>query len=303
MEPESSFKCSSCQTVYYGKRCQIRHWKDHKVLCGAIKSLAVSVEETKTVKTAFVSHIAPQKHSKIIKLVGEKCLVECLLNDNKEHVLWDSGSQISILSQQYLTDNFPQLEVKTLKELLGEEIELDLRAANNSSIPYSGYVEIEFKVCNKKSPGLLVPFLVTKSMLTRPILGYNVIEEIVRRESKIDFVKQNKTVDNDLISSNLLEVLSSIFTENDPEDIENLIECLAVQDEFLSTVKSPKRTVTIPAKQKSVINCRTNSYTVEAKTPVLFEPEESDTLPPGLELSQMLLQISRGASNRIKLEI
>ena len=288
---------------YCGKRCQIRHWKDHKVLCGAIKSLAVSVEETKTVKTAFVSHITPQKHSKIIKLVGEKCLVECLLNDNKEHVLWDSGSQISILSQQYLTDNFPQLEVKTLKELLGEEIELDLRAANNSSIPYSGYVEIEFKVCNKKSPGLLVPFLVTKSMLTRPILGYNVIEEIVRRESKIDFVKQNKTVDNDLISSNLLEVLSSIFTENDPEDIENLIECLAVQDEFLSTVKSPKRTVTIPAKQKSVINCRTNSYTVEAKTPVLFEPEESDTLPPGSELSQMLLQISRGASNRIKLEI
>ena len=87
MEPEFSFKCSSCQTVYYcGKTCQIRHWKDHKVLCGAIKSLAVIVEDTKTVKTAFVSHITSQKHSKIIKLVGEKCLVECLLNENKEHV-------------------------------------------------------------------------------------------------------------------------------------------------------------------------------------------------------------------------
>ena len=59
----------------------------------------MSVEDTKTVKTAFVSHITPQKHSKIIKLVGEKCLVECLLNENKEYVLWDSGSQISILSQ------------------------------------------------------------------------------------------------------------------------------------------------------------------------------------------------------------
>ena len=263
----------------------------------------MSVEDTKTVKTAFVSHITPKKHLKIIKLVGEKCLVECLLNENKAHVLWDSGSQISILSQQYLTDNFPQLKVKNLKELLGEEIELDLRAANNSPIPYSGYVEIEFNVCNKKTPGLLVPFLVTKSMLTRPILGYNVIEEIVRRESKIDFVKPNKTVDSELISTNLLEVLSSIFTGNGPEDIENLIECLAIQDEFISTVKSPKKTVTIPAKQKYVINCRTNAYTVEAKTPVLFEPEESDTLPPGLELSQMLLQIPRGASKRIKLEI
>ena len=124
------------------------------------------------------------------------------------------------MSQQYLTDNFPQLEVKNLKELLVEENELDLRAANNSSIPYSGYVEIELKVCSKKSPGHLVPFLVTKSMLTRPISGYNVIEEIVKRESKIDFVKQNKTVDNDLISSNLLEVMSSIFPDNGPEDIE-----------------------------------------------------------------------------------
>ena len=150
MEPESSFECSSCQTVYYcGKKCQIRHWQDDKVLCRAIKSLAVSVEDTKTVKTAFVSHITPQKHSKIIKLVGKKCLVECLLNEIKAHVLWDSGSQISILSQQYLTVNFPQLQVKNPKELLGEEIELDLRAANNSSIPYSGYVEIEFKVCHK----------------------------------------------------------------------------------------------------------------------------------------------------------
>ena len=58
----------------------------------------------------------------------------------------------------------------------------------------------------------------------------------MRRESKIDFVKQN----------------IKIFPENEPEDIQNLIECLAIQDEFLSTVKSPKRTVTIPAKQRIV---------------------------------------------------
>ena len=114
---------------------------------------------------------------------------------------------------------------------------------------------------------------------------------------------KKKTVDNDLISSNLLEVIFSIFPDNEPEDIENLIECLTIQNEFLSTVKSTKRTVPIPAKQKSVINCHTNSYTMKAKTSVLFEPEEGDALPPGLELSRMILQISRGTSNRIKLEI
>ena len=186
---------------------------------------------------------------------------------------------------------------------MGEEIELDLRAANNSSIPYSGYVELEFNVCNKDSPGLSVPFLVTKSRLARPLLGYNVIEELVRKESNIDFANPNKVIDRGVISNNLVEVMSAIFPNQGAGDIENLIDCLTVEDEFLSTVRSPKRTLIIPAKQKYVINGRTKSYTVEAKTPVLFEPDENDTLPPGLELSHMLLQISRGASNRIKLEI
>ena len=56
------------------------------------------------------------------------------------------GYQISIMSQQYLTDNFPQLEVKSLEEHLGEEIELELRAANNSFIPYYGNAELELKL-------------------------------------------------------------------------------------------------------------------------------------------------------------
>ena len=131
----------------------------------------MNVDNANTVKTAFVCHVNPLKNSKMIKLVSEKCLVECFLNGNKTLGLWDTGSQISILSQKYLNDNFPQLEVKNLEELLGEEIELDLRAANNSSIPYSGYVERELNVCSKDSPGLLVPFLVTKSRFDRPLSG------------------------------------------------------------------------------------------------------------------------------------
>ena len=66
-------------------------------------------------------------------------------------------------------------------------------------------------------------------------------------------------------------------------------------------MKSPKRTVSIPAKQKYVINCRTNSPTVEEKTPVLFEPEDGGILPP-VRISQMLTQISRGALNQVRLK-
>ena len=129
------------------------------------------------------------------------------------------------------------------------------------------------------------------------------IEELVRKEANIDFANPNKVIDRGVLSNNLVEVMSAIFPNQGAGDIEHFIDCLTAQDEFLSTVRLQKRTLIIPAKQKYVINGHTKSYTVEAKPPVLYEPDENDTLPPGLKLSHTLLQSSRGASNRIKLEI
>jgi len=79
----------------------------------------------------------------------------------------------------------------------------------------------------------------------------------------------------------------AIFPNEEAGDIEHLIDCLTVQDGFLSTVRPPNRKLITKTKQKYGINGRTKCYTVEAKTPVLFELDESDIFPPGLELSHM----------------
>ena len=61
---------------------------------------------------------------------------------------------------------------------------LDLKAANGTALPYSGWTEIDFSLIGTNHDyGLKVPFLVCKEMLELPILGYNVIEEIARKSA------------------------------------------------------------------------------------------------------------------------
>ena len=60
--------------------------------------------------------------------------------------------------------------------------ELDLKAANGTEIPYEGWIEVSFKLVTSddKLRMSVVPFLVSKDTLDHPIVGYNVIEQIVR---------------------------------------------------------------------------------------------------------------------------
>lgn len=74
-----------------------------------------------------------------------------------------------------------------MKELLEEEA-LDLSAANGTDIPYEGWMGIEFTLPKNAVSGMsdkpvLVPILVASSGFERPIIGFNVIEELAQRDS------------------------------------------------------------------------------------------------------------------------
>ena len=157
-------------------------------------------------KTNFVSHVNPKEYLKITQLVGEKCLVECVLNGKKTQVLWDTGSQISILSQEFLLEQFPAIEVKDLKELLGVETDLDIRAANKSRVPYLGYVELKFELLSGTNfSSLAVPFLVTNEKLPRTIVGYNVIAEVVRSNGSSFLNSDELNLGNQNITTEFVE--------------------------------------------------------------------------------------------------
>ena len=55
----------------------------------------------------FVSHIDPQQHNKLNKLVGNCCLLR-----------FDSGAQVSILPKRWLAQYEPKLTVRDVSELL-----------------------------------------------------------------------------------------------------------------------------------------------------------------------------------------
>ena len=59
----------------------------------------------------FNSHITAKQRGKIVRLVGNKCIVKCSLDQEEFEVLWDTGAQVSLISQEMLDERLPYLEV------------------------------------------------------------------------------------------------------------------------------------------------------------------------------------------------
>ena len=176
------YRCSQCKCVVYcSKLCQKRHWNHHKDNCKTLRDLTwTSQNRSNGENKTFVSHLTPSEYTKIAKLVGRRCTVRCLLNDIESQVLWDTGAQVSILSKEMMEKFFNKATVRDISELIDEE--LNLTAANGTKIAYSGWKDIEVRLTSssKDEPLVMVPFLITNENLEYPILGYNVIEELVQ---------------------------------------------------------------------------------------------------------------------------
>lgn len=98
--------------------------------------------------------------------------------------MWDTGSQVTIINDSWRESCFPHIQLRSLDELLSKDEILVGKAANQTDIPFAGWVEIKFRLGSTPSPQpeLLVPVLVSSEpgIAEPPIIGYNVIEYLVR---------------------------------------------------------------------------------------------------------------------------
>ena len=136
---------------------------------------------------------------------------------------------------------------------------------------------------------LKVPFLVKEQFLDSPLIGFNVIEEIIKGSNG---------------GAALSKVITSSFTDLDSRTASvfvNFIENL--NQEELCCIKTTKRDTTIPPKQSLRVTCRANTGLVERPTPVLFEPDETNPWPNGLEISETLLTVKKGKSCQVAIDI
>ena len=90
---------------------------------------------------SFISHLTPKEHERLINLVGRRCTVKGKLNGKTIKILWDTGAQVSIISVGFPEDNFRNVVIRDMGELLN--CDLTMTAANGNSIPYKGWVELD----------------------------------------------------------------------------------------------------------------------------------------------------------------
>ena len=67
-------------------------------------------------------------------------------------------------------------------------------------------------------------------------------------------------------------------------------------------VKTVKRDITIPKGSVVKVPCRANTSMLDSNVQVVFEPDEEETWPSGLSVSETLLRIKGGSSNQINLK-
>ena len=278
-------QCSACQSVRCcSVHCQNVHWPKHKVLCKAIKELSEreASKEKGLGDAQDRGHITPRQQERIVRLVGRKCVVDCYLEDKPTEVLWDTGAQLSIVSEDFLQSLLPTVQIRDIKQLLGTDGSISLQAANGTDIPYCGWVEIGVRLTNENETEIRVPFLVTKENIEQPIIGFNVIELMV---------KNTEGNEGDV----LLERMSRRFKVSKSGDLQALISLIrTTNSDELCLVKSTKKPHTVPAGETVHLPCRANTGPIHRKTPVIFEPDELATWPSGLAVHESLTTVKEG---------
>jgi len=168
----------------------------------------------------------------VVGLVGTRCTVKGEINRHPVDVLWDTGAQVSIISNEFLRRTFPDVVVRDISELLNTK--LNLTAANGSEMPYIGWVELNFRLssCNND---LKVPFLVKEQYLDSPLIGFNVIEEIIKGSN------------GDVALS---QAVTSSFTDLDSQTASVFVNFLEnLNQKELCFIKTTKRDITVPPRQ------------------------------------------------------
>ena len=281
-------RCSGCHsTIYCSKECQRKDRKGHRKLCEAIQLL----QQENEVNNVFVSHLSAYQKDFVDRLVGHKCEVKAKLNDIYEKCLWDTGAQVSLVSKSWLKENIDDVNIRNFEEILDED-PVQIKAANNATVPFAGFVELKLKISDLFDE--TVPFIVTEIDLESPIIGFNVISQFVKDGTV-------RGLESKLLVDCLVDVM-----EVKAENAEKLVSMLKDDGlgEQLCVVKVSKRKEIIPAGTTVNVKCRVNTGPIHRLTPVMFEPLcDMNGVDSHLQINETLLTVKKGKASFISIPI
>ena len=127
-----------------------------------------------------------------------------------------------------------------------------------------------------------------------PIIGYNVIQEVIKDQDDITSVTEHT-----------LAFMKSSFPTVKQENISALVQFIkSTTDSDICSVRTTKHDVVIPSGETVNIACRANTRSSSSgKRPVLFEPSPEQSWPTGLEIPENLTSITGGSSSRANIQV
>ena len=175
---ENVKRCSKCKSTYYcSTECQKSHLEYHSDYCSMIVELKkVELDKLYGDYTVRQKTEDVKTRKKLIKLVGEKPLLKCLLGGKNVTGLWDSGSQVCIVGRRWVKRNFPNVKLHPVSDFYNKE--LQLLAANKTKVGYDGVIVLSFSL-DENDEGFEVPILVSEQEMSDVIFGSNVIKELI----------------------------------------------------------------------------------------------------------------------------
>lgn len=218
-----------------------------------------------------------------MKVVGEKPLINCHLNDIKVKGLWDTGSMISLLEKKWLEEKFPSVETVSLENFLGVS-NLNLRTANNTVLEIESVALIDFAL-KPNTEKIKVPFLVTNEIVEYPIFGYNLIAHLITSNT----------------DPKIFETLMSVFPHipgEGAETVVSIIQKAAEVPDLLGEVKVTKQTV-ISSKSFVRVKCKANVEFEAKEKSLIFQPLVEPQVDEALEIKESYEVLKKGRTPHV----
>ena len=281
-------RCGGCKsTLYCSTVCQKSHLSYHQTYCQAITDL-MELEKDKIYgdKSVRQKSMDFKMKMKICKLIGRKPRMKCYLDGKEEIMLWDTGSQVSLVDSEWLEEHFPGKELHPVSDFFSQK-EINLQAANSSKIDFDGVALLDLALTEEdvgnEEKCLLVPVLVASKKIAEPLLGYNVIEELIMEGDASTHMK-----------------LAANFQTTRPFSMDPLIAMVqsqAANRDFLAEVKVPE-TVTIPAGHQKLIRCRAKVVGNDEEQSVYFWPKIKED-DGDFDFLETVSTVKRGHTNYV----
>lgn len=273
-------QCTSCKNVLYCSRpCQVDNWAEHKKHCKPLSCMTANATSKR------------EKQAKRAPLVGERHMVNCFIQGQRVQALWDSGSQVTIIDELWKEVHLPDTRLRDISDILDVTPALDIKAANGESMPYTSWVEIAFRLASGAAAKteVIVPTLVMKGgKLAQPIIGSNVIKIIIDSE-----LKQSDTTHREQLSKTVRAAFPG-HTDTFVKQVTAVVEQVSVRQANEYVVKTKRERVNIPKHLSVQVECHVHMDSPPENATLIFEPDVNLRWTEGLELCDMLVEVTRG---------